>query len=180
MTQLSASALPTVPHPTFSISDPVDILILGTGWTSTFLIPLCQSRNLTYASTSRLSHPKEDTITFEFDPTSDDPEPYKVLPKAKTVLITFPIKVKGASERLVKLYAETHPELQGEKTGFIQLGSTGIWDVSESRYLRVVHSTHHPPSSNVLNIQKNRYAVHISETSFIHAYLFSPYTLVDH
>ncbi|KAJ2917566.1 hypothetical protein MD484_g2852, partial [Candolleomyces efflorescens] len=87
----------------------VDILILGAGWTSTFLIPLCKDRNLTYAATTRDG--RDGTIPFEFNP--DPPrdeldeererERYRrVLPDAKTVLITFPIKVRGASERLVR------------------------------------------------------------------------------
>ncbi|KAI0080934.1 hypothetical protein K474DRAFT_45032 [Panus rudis PR-1116 ss-1] len=122
---------------TSSAKGPVDILILGAGWTSTFLIPLCTSNNISYAATSRPSEndpskPKTpDTILFEFDPNSDDPKPFEVLPKAKTVLITFPIRVKGASERLVRLYQETHAgDVNGEvlQTAFIQLGSTGIWD----------------------------------------------------
>ncbi|CAL1717248.1 unnamed protein product [Somion occarium] len=104
----------------------VDLLILGAGWTSTFLIPLCKSRNIPYAATSRPGSPKPDTILFEYDPTSDDPNPYNVLPHAKTVVITFPIKVKGGSGRLVKLYEQTHAS--ETRTGFIQLGSTGIWD----------------------------------------------------
>lgn len=121
----------------------VDILILGAGWTSTFLITLCKSRHISYAATSRPERPKEDTIVFEYDPTSDDPEPYQVLPNAQTVLVTFPVKVKGGSTRLVKLYEQTHPSKDGKKTGFIQLGSTGIWDVSplhniKLKYLVVV------------------------------------------
>lgn len=115
----------------------VDILILGAGWTSTFLIPLCKSRNISYAATSRPERPKEDTIAFEYDPNSDDPNPYKVLPHANTVLITFPIKVKGGSTKLVKLYEQTHPSSDGKKTAFIQLGSTGIWDVSPSLYINI-------------------------------------------
>ncbi|CDO71810.1 hypothetical protein BN946_scf184939.g34 [Trametes cinnabarina] len=105
----------------------VDLLILGAGWTSTFLIPLCQSRGISSSATSRTG--RDDTIAFEFDPHSLDPRPYQVLPNAKTVLITFPIKVQGASERLVKLYQQTHGEgPESPKTAFIQLGSTGIWD----------------------------------------------------
>lgn len=132
-----------------STSSPIDLLILGAGWTSTFLIPLCISEGITYAATSRSpSKPKSPypTIPFEFDPLSDDPEPFKSLPDAKTVLITFPIRVGGASERLVRLYRETRTsggeaEVGGVKTGFIQLGSTGIWDVS----LTFVYS-YFPPS----------------------------------
>ena len=112
----------------------VDLLILGAGWTSTFLVPLCLSRRVSYAATSRPAHPKPDTIPFEFDEhdPSPDPAPFALLPRARTVLITFPVKQSGASERLVRLYEKTHVRSDTEadvKTGFIQLGSTGIWDV---------------------------------------------------
>ncbi len=106
----------------------VDLLILGAGWTSTFLIPLCLTRNVSYAATSRPSHPLPNTIPFEFDEneTESNPAQFRLLPAAHTVLITFPIRAKGASERLVRLYQQTH---QGAVASFIQLGSSGIWDV---------------------------------------------------
>ncbi|KAL4245291.1 hypothetical protein ABKN59_009814 [Abortiporus biennis] len=112
----------------------VDLLILGAGWTSTFLIPLCHKRQISFAATSRPGSHKPDTIPFEFDPHSDDITPFEILPDAKTVLITFPIKVKGASERLVRLYQKTRQDVLVNVDGgtvnpaFIQLGSTGIWD----------------------------------------------------
>ncbi|KAJ6507687.1 hypothetical protein C8R47DRAFT_1099268 [Mycena vitilis] len=102
----------------------VDILILGAGWTSTFLIPLCQESKVTCAATTRSG--SASTIPFEFQPGSDDAEPYKALPDAKTVLITFPITASGAAERLVKLYVSTRRE--NTTPAFIQLGTTGIWD----------------------------------------------------
>lgn len=107
----------------------VDLLILGAGWTSTFLVPLCLSRGVSCAATSRPARPKPDTVPFEFDENDQQPNPaaFKLLPTARTVLVTFPIRVKGASERLVRLYEQTHPS--AAKTGFVQLGSTGIWDV---------------------------------------------------
>ena len=107
----------------------VDLLILGAGWTSKFLFPLCATRGVSYAATSRSG--RDDTIKFEFDPASDNAEPFKALPQAQTVLITFPIYLSGASARLVKLYQQTHAEGRAKaKTAFVQLGSTGIWDVS--------------------------------------------------
>ncbi|KAJ6544976.1 hypothetical protein DFH09DRAFT_990029 [Mycena vulgaris] len=105
----------------------VDILILGAGWTSTFLIPLCEESKITCAASTRSG--SGSTIKFEFQPNSDDPEPYKLLPDAKTVLITFPITVSGASERLVRLYISTR-EHAGDPPAFIQLGTTSIWDKS--------------------------------------------------
>lgn len=105
----------------------VDILILGAGWTSSFLIPLCVERALSTAGTSRTG--RESTIPFVFDPDSDDEEPYRTLPDAKTAVITFPITKPGASARLVRLYQKTRTGEDARDTGFIQLGSTGIWEV---------------------------------------------------
>ncbi|KAF7337029.1 hypothetical protein MVEN_02139600 [Mycena venus] len=109
----------------------VDLLILGAGWTSTFLIPLCQESKVSYAATSRSG--TGSTIRFDFQPNSDDPEPYKLLPDAKTVLITFPLTVPGASEHLVRMYISTRHQNSGdaepaEPPAFIQLGTTSIWD----------------------------------------------------
>ncbi|OBZ66168.1 hypothetical protein A0H81_13754 [Grifola frondosa] len=117
---------------------PVDLLILGAGWTSTFLIPLCLHDGVSYAATSRAG--RDDTIQFEFDPHSEDVQPFRALPDAQSILIVFPIKVKGASERLVRLYRETHPA--SLNTIFIQLGSTGIWDGGPT----VRDATHRVPS----------------------------------
>lgn len=105
----------------------VEILILGAGWTSTFLIPLCEESNIKCAATTRSG--SGSTIQFEFQPNSEDPEPYKLLPDAKTVLITFPLTAPGAAERLVRLYTSTRSGTAGDPPAFIQLGTTSIWDV---------------------------------------------------
>lgn len=110
----------------------IDILILGAGWTSTFLISLCHERCLSFAATSR--HGSDSTIKFEFFPDSDDVKPFEGLPTASTVLITFPIQQKGASERLVRLYTKSRRRQESEQglsrinVRFIQLGATNIWD----------------------------------------------------
>lgn len=104
-----------------------DVLILGAGWTSTFLIPLCKKRSLTYAATTQ--NGRDGTLKWAFDPDSDDESLYAALPDAKTVVITFPITKSGASERLVRLYSKTRKN-GDRRVGFIQLGSTGVWDVS--------------------------------------------------
>lgn len=103
----------------------IDLLILGAGWTSTFLIPLCQHQGISYVATSRAG--REGTLPFLFDPESENPDAYKRLPLAKSILITFPITIRGASERLVRLYKATHG---GDAVQFIQLGTTSIWGVS--------------------------------------------------
>lgn len=98
-----------------------EILILGAGWTSTFLIPLLQNENIEYSATSTTGRPG--TIKFIFHPNDTEPTAFKVLPEAKTVLITFPLKGLGQSQKLVDFYQETHKS----RPHYIQLGSTGIW-----------------------------------------------------
>ena len=116
----------------------VDLLILGAGWTSTFLIPLCASRNISCAATSRPVRPKPGTIPFEFDEhdPAPDPKAFEALPRARTVVVTFAISVEGAVGRLVRGYEGTHaveadgPGEGGEgKARWVLLGSTGIWEV---------------------------------------------------
>ena len=99
----------------------VDLLILGAGWTSNFLIPLLQSHAIPYAATTTTGHDK--TIPFKFSPDSEDLEQYSALPAAKTVLITFPLKGVGQSKTIVNLYRKAH----GNENDWIQLGSTGIF-----------------------------------------------------
>lgn len=125
----------------------VELLILGAGWTSQFLIPLLESSHITYAATTTTGH--DGTIPFKFDPDSDSPAPFEALPTARTVLITFPLKGTGQSKRLASLYSRTHespkedpgPEGPSAPLAFqwIQLGSTGIfasphWNTHTSPY----------------------------------------------
>lgn len=101
---------------------PVEILILGAGWSSTFLIRVLNESAVSYAATSTTG--REGTIPFRFDPSSPDPSIFEVLPDAKTVLIVFPLAGTGQSRLLVDSYAETHPSVNAR---FVQLGSVGIW-----------------------------------------------------
>ena len=178
----SSSSSNPAPPAKDSPPEPIDILILGHGWTSQHhLVPLLikqnnqtvttaaathnqhehKHRNLTYAYTTRSG--RGGSIAFTFDPDTeddDDLEPYKVLPAAKNVLVTFPLKGAGQSRRLVRGYERTHTQQQqhprdengggngnegnvgkvvGNKTRWIQLGSTGIfkaegWNDSSSPY----------------------------------------------
>lgn len=102
---------------------PVDLLILGAGWTSTFLIPLLERRNITYAATSTTG--RSGTIKFTYDPSSP-PSSFSVLPTAKYILITFPLTGANQSSQVVQNYKSTHPHISA---GFIQLGSTGIFQI---------------------------------------------------
>lgn len=123
----------------------VDLLILGAGWTATFLIPLLQSpthsSRLTFAATTTNGRQVcgVDTIPFRFDPDSKDPAPIASLPRARYVLITFPLTGEGQSKWLTETYEQTHPRRtgidgkEGRKYRFIQLGSTGVWQTEGRR-----------------------------------------------
>ncbi|TFK27878.1 hypothetical protein FA15DRAFT_665897 [Coprinopsis marcescibilis] len=133
MVTKSPTSVPVTEHlDTTRRGSAVDILILGAGWTSTFLEPLCDNRSISYAATTRDG--RNGTIKFAFDPSGDSGNlgEYEVLPDAQTVLITFPITKPGGSELLVKSYYESREESRRESIAkqvqFIQLGTTGIWD----------------------------------------------------
>jgi hypothetical protein len=105
----------------------VEMLILGAGWSSSFLMPLCEKRGITCAGTTRDG--RDGTIPFVYDPEHADREQYKRLPDAKTVLISFPI-TSGAAD-MVDAYLSTRSS-EGDEAQFIQLGTTSVWDVSLS------------------------------------------------
>lgn len=129
---MSASAPP-------SKSMVYDLLILGAGWTSEFLIPLCKERQLKYAATTTTG--RDGTIRWKFDPSEDGEKSYRALPKAHTVLVTFPLVGEGQSRKLVEAYRRLHGDQasasgkgngkDADGTHFIQLGSTGIWNVPQ-------------------------------------------------
>ncbi|KAK0729528.1 hypothetical protein B0H67DRAFT_595941 [Lasiosphaeris hirsuta] len=119
----------------------LDLLILGAGWTANFLIPLLELRKIAFAATtttgrSVAGHP---TLPFQFDPASPDlPHAIAALPRARHILITFPLSGIGPSQLLVSTYEATHrgraapvdsapPATGSAGFRFIQLGSTGIW-----------------------------------------------------
>ena len=127
----------TISHP----SHP-DILILGAGWTSTFLLPLLKQEKISYAATTTTGRDHTLKFRFEFDEqsgdlTSESKEHLAALPTAKTVLITFPLRGVGLSKALVGAYVRSRDEQQGEVKGgtqFIQLGSSGIFTPGEPTF----------------------------------------------
>ncbi|KAI4869182.1 hypothetical protein F4820DRAFT_43974 [Hypoxylon rubiginosum] len=104
-----------------SQDDNVELLILGAGWTSTFLIPLLGREGIKYEATTTTG--RNDTIRFRFDPNSTDPTPFRTLPYAETVLITFPLHGNGQAANLVRMYESTHKH----RPRFVLLGATSIW-----------------------------------------------------
>lgn len=108
----------------------IDILILGAGWTATFLIPLLREHKLLFAATTSSGRDVAGVPTspWRFDPSLPEPDQrtsFASLPRARHVLITFPLKGEGQSSLLVRAYNEAHGASSSFR--FIQLGSTGIW-----------------------------------------------------
>ncbi|KAK4506934.1 hypothetical protein PRZ48_000667 [Zasmidium cellare] len=118
-------------------SHDLDLLILGAGWTSTFLIPLLQSHNLSFAATTRDGRKVAgvDTIKWSFDPeekaSNNEKSQFAALPSAKHVLITFPLTGTGQSSSLVYGYEKAQGKGKYD-VKFIQLGSTGIWQIPQA------------------------------------------------
>lgn len=107
---------------------PVTILILGTGWTTSYLQPFLTAHRFTNATTS--SSGREGSIPFKFNPSSPrDTEPYNILPNAETLVITFALRSAEEVEGLVHGYMSTRkaPSSQSKPLKVILLGSTGIW-----------------------------------------------------
>jgi hypothetical protein len=102
------------------------VLILGAGWTSTFLIPLLESRGTSHAATSTTG--REGTVEFKFDASNDTLDDYRALPDAENILITFPLKGKSQSSHLLSRYRESHP---GAQPRWLQLGSSGIFSIPD-------------------------------------------------
>ncbi|RMY08837.1 hypothetical protein D0867_08909, partial [Hortaea werneckii] len=115
--------------------DKCDILILGAGWTSTFLIPLCQARHVSFAATTRDGRKVAgaDTIPWSFNPdeaTASPTNQFSRLPLAAAILITFPLTGTGQSKKIVDGYRAAHGA-KADTTAFIQLGSSGIWQIPQ-------------------------------------------------
>ncbi|TPX58244.1 hypothetical protein PhCBS80983_g03270 [Powellomyces hirtus] len=107
-------------HPHLS-PQPVDLLILGLGWCGAYITRLLTTLSVPHAATTTTG--RDNTISFTFNPDSDDAEPYKALPRATTVIITFPVRTSPAIRRLVTLYETT----VNMKPNWILLGSTRPW-----------------------------------------------------
>jgi hypothetical protein len=122
----------------------VDILILGAGWTSTFLIPLLKKDGITYAATTTTGRDVTYKFKFQYNGSNqigneNSLEQYKALPDAKTILVTFPLRGKHQSSYLFTSYNRTHNS-ETAQYQFIQLGSTGIFSIPNQELWVTRHS----------------------------------------
>jgi hypothetical protein len=132
----------------------VDILILGAGWTSTFLIPLLKKDGITYAATTTTGRDGTYKFKFEYNGNNeigneDSLEQYKALPDAKTILVTFPLRGKHQSSHLVASYTQTHNS-ETTQYQFIQLGSTGIFSIPNQELWVTRHSKYDKSNSRAI------------------------------
>jgi hypothetical protein len=131
------------------------LLILGAGWSSTFLIPLLRVRNLSFAATTRDGREVAGakTIRWSFDVEEDtanisiDKSQFSKLPFAKHILVTFPLKDHGQSKKLVRGYQSVY---SGKEVRFIQLGSTGIWQIQQPSIWVDRHSPYNEENSRAI------------------------------
>ncbi|QIW96291.1 hypothetical protein AMS68_001809 [Peltaster fructicola] len=110
-----------------------DLLILGAGWTATFLIPLLQEKKRRFAATTTDGRDVAGyhTIEYKFDSEADDAiDRIGRLPLAKSVLVTFPLTTAKQVKFLVEEYTKTHRRA-AQDVQFVQLGSTGIWQIEQ-------------------------------------------------
>ena len=101
----------------------LDVLLLGSGWTGSFLIPLLEQKRLRYGYTTRSQPNEKDGHGYQFeltDPVTQDS--LRSLPYASTVVIIFPIKKQQQVDNLIDAYEQLHG-----RSRWIQLGSSGIW-----------------------------------------------------
>ncbi|KAJ3107154.1 hypothetical protein HDU96_008008 [Phlyctochytrium bullatum] len=87
--------------------------------TGTYVLTECQNAGVSVGYTTTTG--RDGSIPFKFDAESENPEPFRALPAAKTVLITFPLKGELSARRFLTLYKETH---EPRSSNFLLLGST--------------------------------------------------------
>lgn len=101
--------------------DPVSILLLGSGWTSKFVVPLLSARAISFARTRRSPTPEEPALPFHLT-ASTDARGCQHLPRASLVVILFPL-----SPSLVRQLVEAYERGTGCTPAWLALGSTGAW-----------------------------------------------------
>jgi len=113
----------------------IDVLVLGAGWTSQFLVPHLEEAGLSHRLTTRTGTPKDfcvgkydasKIVPFAFDPDSNDEKPYAQLPSADYVIVTFKVEGASAARKLVDTFEKTHTQL--DKPRWILMGSTGAYE----------------------------------------------------
>lgn len=119
-------------------SAPVDVLLLGSGWTSSFLLPELFKQGVTFAYTNR-SGQKPQSFTVPQHPVKwtcpDGSESrlqwrknLKALPEARLIVVVMALKDQTAAKELLFNYEALLAERGTDiKPKWCILGSTGNW-----------------------------------------------------
>ncbi|UZJ52880.1 hypothetical protein CBS101457_002200 [Exobasidium rhododendri] len=103
----------------------VSVLLLGSGWTSRFLLPVLKREGISYAYTRRaVSDADANVIPFEVSREgTPNVSSFHALPRADLVIIIFPL----TSSKLVDDIVDTYESTKDCRPAWLALGSTGAW-----------------------------------------------------
>ncbi|EUC57820.1 beta-lactamase family containing protein [Rhizoctonia solani AG-3 Rhs1AP] len=128
----------------------VNILILGAGWLSHFLLPILHESNLSHASTSRTGS-TPNTIRWNLG------DGIEVLPKADTIVVMFPVDNWEDLKSLIEGYQKSNGD-----SLWMLIGSTRAWQGTDAQSDSVI--TRHTP------LPPNAPARSLVEEQFLKAY----------
>jgi hypothetical protein len=108
-------------------SSAVSVLLLGSGWTSRFLLPALRSEGISCAYTKRSpSSVDVDAVPFQISTEKGSEESlssFQALPRADLVVIIFPL----TSSDLVDTIIHGYEKAKNCQVAWLALGSTGAW-----------------------------------------------------
>lgn len=108
------------------MSSHVSILLLGSGWTSQFLLPALKTSEITYAYTKRPPTSSDvGAIPFEAakEGEQQNSSAFQSLPRADMVVIIFPL----TSDKLIDGIVGTYEKVKECQPAWLALGSTSAW-----------------------------------------------------
>lgn len=98
----------------------IDLLVLGLGWQGTYVLDYFKSQELKVQGTTRDG--RDGSIPFVFSPSLPQAS-YSILPKAKSILITFPLSTSEDG----RIFSNLYEAVTGIRPNLILLGSTGAF-----------------------------------------------------
>lgn len=109
------------------MSSHVSILLMGSGWTSQFLLPALRKSGISHAFTKR-DPTSNDVGAIQFKVSNEvgeqqDIQAFKALPRADMVVIIFPL----TSDRFVDSLIGTYEKVKECQPAWLALGSTSAW-----------------------------------------------------
>lgn len=103
----------------------VSILLLGSGWTSQFVLPTLKAASISFAYTRR-APTSNDAGAIPFDAAREGRQTaatFQALPQAQMVVIVFPL----TSAQFIQDIVTTYEEVKQCQPAWLALGSTSAW-----------------------------------------------------